>query len=104
LNSDRSKKLINRLFRNSQKAEEYYRILTKIKQMNKKYINRNYLRRLLAFEPSSEFDKAFSRAKVSLLTLHEIRHALRVLTFNFLREQVNNTLITSGKIYKETLP
>ena len=53
LNSDRSKKLISRIFNNSQKVEEYYRIMTKIKQLNKKYINRNYLKRLLAFESST---------------------------------------------------
>ena len=68
--------------------------------MKKKYINRNYLKRLLAFAASSEFEKAFIKAKTSLLTIEELRHVIRVLTFHFLRETINNTLIASGKIYK----
>ena len=53
--SDRSKQLASKVLQDSNKVEEYYRIVTKIKQLNKKYINRNYLLRLLAFEASSEF-------------------------------------------------
>ena len=55
LSSDRSKQLVSKVLQDSNKVEEYYRIVTKIKQLNKKYINRNYLLRLLAFEASSEF-------------------------------------------------
>ena len=55
LSSDRSKQLVSKVLQDSNKVEEYYRIVTKIKQLNKKYINRSYLLRLLAFEASSEF-------------------------------------------------
>lgn len=49
LTSDRSKKLVLRILKDSQKVEEYYRFMTKLKQLNRKYINRNYLLRLIAF-------------------------------------------------------
>lgn len=78
--------------------------MTKVKQLNKKYINRNYLKRLLDFESSPEFEKAFIKSKVIILKIQEVTTTLRILIFNFLREQVNMTLMTSGKIYKETLP
>jgi hypothetical protein len=78
--------------------------MTKVKQGNKKYINRVYLKRLIEFKERSEFERAFIKAKVALLTLQEMRKALRVLLFNFLREQANLSMLTSSKIYKETLP
>lgn len=86
LNSDRSKKLIISILKDPRKVEEYYRIIAKIKQLNKKYINRNYLLRLLAFEPSTEFEKAYIKAKVSLLSIEQVRKVLRVLTFHFLKD------------------
>ena len=46
----------------------------------------------------------FSKCKLGSLTLKETRRLLRSLTFHFLRENVNMTLLTSSKIYKETLP
>lgn len=55
LNSDRSKKQINRILSSSQKVEEYYKVMAKVKQLNKKYINRNYLKKLLAFDSCPEF-------------------------------------------------
>lgn len=59
--------------------------MAKVKLGGKKYINRKYLKRLLAFEYRSEFERAFTKAKISLLTLEEIRTAIRVLMFSFLR-------------------
>jgi hypothetical protein len=56
LSSDKSKYLVKRYFRDEEtKIEEYYRIMAKLKQSNKKYINRIYLKRLLAFENKTEF-------------------------------------------------
>lgn len=78
--------------------------MIKVKQCSKKYINRKYLQRLLAFESKTEFERAFTKAKLSFLTIEEVRQTLRVLMFNFLRAQSNQTLLTSCKIYKETLP
>lgn len=69
LNSDRSKGSVSAYFKNDvEKAEEYYKIMNKIKQASKKYINRKYLQRLLAFEPKSEFERAFNKAKPIYLT------------------------------------
>lgn len=78
--------------------------MSKIKQASKKYINRKYLERLLAFERKSEFERAFQKAKISLLSIEDLRTAIRALLFNFLRGPINQTLLTSCKIYKETLP
>lgn len=50
LNCDRSKTVVSVYFRQDQKkVEEYYRLMAKVKQCSKKYINRKYLQRLLAF-------------------------------------------------------
>ena len=84
--------------------EEYYRVLVKVRQSSKKYINRVYLKRLLAFEKKTEFERAFLKAKLAILTIDEIRRAIRVLLFQFLKGQVTINMLTSCKIYKETLP
>lgn len=101
LNSDRSKSVVEQYFKGEpEKVEEYYRLMAKVKQCSKKYINRKYLQRLLSFEAKTEFERAFTKAKLRLLTVNEIRHALRALMFNFLRDQSTQTLLTSSKIYK----
>lgn len=43
--------------------------MTKVKQGNKKYINRIYLRRLMVFKEKSEFERAFIKAKAADLTI-----------------------------------
>lgn len=78
--------------------------MLKIKQGSKKYINRKYLARLLAFDSKSEFERAYHKAKLILLSVQDLQTALRVLLYHFLRNQINQTLLTSCKIYKETLP
>lgn len=56
LSSDRSKSVVSSYFKGEpKKIEEYYRLMTKVKQCSKKYINRKYLKKLLAFETKSEF-------------------------------------------------
>lgn len=77
--------------------------MTKVKKNSKSYINRLYLKRLLSFDSRTEFERAFKKAKVELLTLEEMRKILRALLFNFFRENGTVSLLASNKIYKETL-
>lgn len=104
ISCQRSKKMVFTLTNNDAiKTREYFRIMAKIKQGSKKYINRKYLRRLIEFQKSSEFYKAFLKSKSSLMTHEEVKRIIRSLIFYYLREQSNITLLTSTKIYKQTL-
>ncbi len=78
--------------------------MTKVKQINKKYINRKYLKRLIEFSQTTEFYRAFLKSKINIITLEEVQRLLRCLTYRFLREGSVLTLLTSSKIYKETFP
>ena len=105
LSSEKSQNLVKQYFKDNQENyEDFYKVMIKIKQGNKKYINRFYLKRLLSFEEKSEFERAFIKAKTKNLTLEDMRCAVRTLLFNFLRENLSLSVLTSCKIYKETLP
>lgn len=91
-------------FQNHQeKVKEYYKVMTKIKNSHKKYINRKYLKNLLEFSTESDFYKIYLKTNVKNIGFEEIRKFLNVLAFHYLREGSYATLLTSSKIYKETL-
>lgn len=53
LSSDRSLAMVQACFKGDEcLVEEYYRLMGRVRQLNKKYINRRYLRRLIDFSPS----------------------------------------------------
>lgn len=53
LSSDRSLTMVQASFKGDEGlVEEYYRLMGRVRQLNKKYINRRYLRRLIDFSPS----------------------------------------------------
>ena len=104
LNSHKSRREAMKLLNNSKKVEEFYRLMAKVKKgSSKKYINRKFIKQLLACEEGTCFFGMFSKAKIELLTVEEVRRVLRVLTYYFLKNEVELSLLTSAKIYKEAL-
>lgn len=62
--------MVNAFFKGNQaKVGEYYRLMGRVKQANKKYINRKYLKRLLQFSTQAEFEKVFLKSKISAFTI-----------------------------------
>ena len=49
LNSQKSRREVLRLLNNSEKVKEFYHLMEKVKKGSKKYINRKYIKQLLAF-------------------------------------------------------
>jgi hypothetical protein len=104
LSSERSRSSVLLFFHDDlEKTEQFYRLMARIRQANKKYINRKYLRRLVDFGNGSEFNRVLSKVKLTAISSEEVRRLLRILTFLFLRDQATPTLLTSAKIYKDTL-
>lgn len=104
LSSERSRSSVLLFFHGDlEKTEQFYRLMGRIRQANKKYINRKYLRRLIDFSSGGEFSRVLAKVKLTALSAEEVRRLLRTLTFLFLRDQATPTLLTSAKIYKDTL-
>lgn len=62
--------MVNAFFNgNGSKVDEYYRLIDKIKQLNKKYINRKYLKRLTEFSTQTDFRKTFHKCQINYITL-----------------------------------
>ena len=78
--------------------------MNRIKQGNKKYINRKFLKKIIGSPSDGLLDKALARVKTSKIVVDELRKVLRVLVFHYLRDVANMSLLTSTKIYKSTLP
>lgn len=74
-----------------------------IKKANKRYTNRKYLKRLIEFAERSEFHRAYLKEKKQHIALAEFRIVIRKVIFYFIREYSYLSLMTSSKIYKETL-
>ncbi len=101
MSTEKSEKIVEKILKkNELKKLEYYKIMKKIRHSNKKYINRNYLLKLMNFHEGDDIFKIFNKIKSKNLTVEDLRKTVRVSIRHYFNQSSVLALLTSNKLSK----